>query len=237
MKIKTCFFVVLSTLILSITCNIVLGIILAKSLSETVSFDDLRVSLFELTIEYNLEKNYATCFSAYEKGIYVTNYHSFTFCEDDIENAQITIKDHESNVCQVDLYGFNKDKDIALLKSDEFFSKNIIELSESNPKTGDLCYSFANANGLGISLYDGLISNPSIELIVDGCSQKYIQSNLPAYPGCSGGCLLDKKGFCIGMVSFRIKDKNGDPIIDFSYSIPSNTLREEINNILGEPLK
>ena len=102
------------------------------------------------------------------------------------------------------------------------------------PLSGETCYSLANANGLGISFLNGTISNPSIELVVDGFAQKYIQTSIQAHPGCSGGCLLDRRGQCIGMIAFRTKDAEGNPIIDFSYSISSRVFYEEARSILNE---
>ena len=69
-----------------------------------------------------------------------------------------------------------------------------------------------------------------MQLLVDGYEQNYIQSKLDAFPGCSGGCLLNECGDCIGMITFRTKDKNGSPIIDFSYSIPSFKIENYIKS-------
>lgn len=233
---KKLFLILTPILIVSITGNITLGVILINNKSIVKpSFDSLRTCVYELTISFNSQENYATCFETYKKGLYITNYHSFAFCISNIEKANVSIKDYESNTYEVNVARFNKEKDIALLQLTAEFSNNqLIELTDDIPTTGDTCYALANANGLGISLFNGLISNPDINLVVDGYSQSYIQSNLNAYPGCSGGCLLDKNGYCIGMISFRTKDKNDQPITEFSYSIPSRVLIEEIISIEGE---
>ena len=202
-----------------------------KNKSEAIAFESYSNSVFQLSIENGQDYNFATCFSYNSDGVFVTNYHPIKAIANNVSDAKLTIVDLNSKSHNAMLLGIDVQRDIAVVSCKDFVA-NPVKLYEKLPALGEKCYSLGNANGLGVALYDGIISNPEIRLIVDGSEQSYIQAKNDVYPGCSGGCLLNKNGSCIGMISFRTKDKNGNPVTDFSYSIPTNIISTVVKGIL-----
>ena len=218
-------------LTVSVVGNVCLAVALMESCkSKEICFDNYSNSVFALSIEKEQNYNFATCFCYSSNGLFVTNYHPIKAVDENIENMQIIIVDSSSNTHNATLIGVDIQQDIAIISCKDLFASPV-RTCDKSPKLGEKCYSFGNANGLGVTLYDGIISNPNIRLVVDGLEQSYIQAKNDVYPGCSGGCLLNNKGYFIGMVSFRTKDKDGNPVKDFSYSIPTNTISTVVKNI------
>lgn len=100
------------------------------------------------------------------------------------------------------------------------FSFKPFQIRSSSVAAGDKCYSMGNATNLGISITEGIISNPLVEITISGIKRDLIQSDISTTSGCSGGALLDSEGSLIGITTLRLRDENGDIISGYGYSIP-----------------
>ena len=81
----------------------------------------------------------------------------------------------------------------------------------------------------GISISQGLISLPRIDIEYDGVIHEMIQCDLTINEGNSGGALLNDKGKLIGITTFRLKDYAGNIIYGIAYCIPINAVMSYLN--------
>lgn len=224
-------------LILSIVC-----ICLSAFCFSEIYFDS------SLTAEQIFHKNYKSiveskCSSvngdSYGTGILVkegailTNYHvcSYTLLGEDYNYEEISYRfSSDSEYFTASVMASDSDLDLALLTIDREGLTNFVNIDISDLQYGEKCFSIGNANNLGISISEGIISIPSISITYDNISQTYIQSNTDIYPGSSGGGLFNDKGNLIGITSFRLNDSSSDPIYSYGYSIPAERVEEFIES-------
>lgn len=129
----------------------------------------------------------------------------------------------------VSLIDYDIKKDICILKLEE--TKNIsftpIEFSSStNLKEGDNVYAIGNTLNHGISITEGIISLPLINISYEDYKMKLIQCDLTIANGNSGGSLLNSNGNLIGMTTLRLKNQSGYIEYGIAYSIPSNDITD-----------
>jgi S1-C subfamily serine protease len=74
----------------------------------------------------------------------------------------------------------------------------------------------------GVSITQGIVSLPQINIEYDGKTHNAIQCDLTINEGNSGGALLDERVKLIGITTFRIKDQLGNPIYGVAFCIPVN---------------
>ncbi len=109
---------------------------------------------------------------------------------------------------------FDVTRDLAIIKFAAFGSP-IIPLADSDAiHVGDAVFAVGHPKGLENSVTKGIVS--AIRT-VDGV--RVIQTDSAASPGSSGGPLLNEKGECIGVVSFKISGEG------LNFALPSNYVR------------
>ncbi len=121
------------------------------------------------------------------------------------------------------IVAFDRQKDIAILCPNESSYKfsNIPNLQETtNYQLGQEVFSIGNMNGYGLSLNVGIISSKEKILKTADAEGRYIQTNMVIAKGCSGGPVFDYDGDVIGMMTFKLRDTNGEYIDGMSFSIP-----------------
>mgnify|MGYP003300534454 CR=1 FL=1 len=133
---------------------------------------------------------------------------------------------YEEGYREVNLIKYDEYGDLALLQLNDVKVKNI---KINNKYTyGDQVYAIGNGSNYGISITEGIISNPKLTVELSNKSIVAIQCDLTISEGNSGGALLDNKGRLIGITTFRLKDSGNKVIQGISYSIPIDTIKEFI---------
>ena len=92
---------------------------------------------------------------------------------------------------------------------------------------------------IGFPLGAGLGQEPSITRgIISARRSGLLQTDAPLNPGNSGGPLLDRCGFAIGVISFRVEStEGGRTVTGISLAIPINEVKSQLGNRLtsGQP--
>lgn len=127
-----------------------------------------------------------------QNGLAVTNYHVIS----NAAKAVISTSDgKEYNITGV--YGFDKDKDYALIQVDGTGFKSLSMADSDTVKTGAAAYAIGSPMGYKNTISVGIISSAS-RIIGD---LPYIQTTAAISSGSSGGALLDASGNVIGITS------------------------------------
>lgn len=115
-------------------------------------------------------------------------------------------------------------KDIAILEckevNEEYNKIEELKVRESKIKIGEDVYAIGNINGYGIAVNKGIISSENKEIEKNGEKNKYIQTDIEIAKGSSGGAVIDKNGEVIGIMTFKLRDNNGEYVDGMSFAIP-----------------
>ena len=168
-------------------------------------------------------------------GSIITNAHVVTY-----SNASITTEfdrysirfafEEEYRTVQLEKYDTNLD--LAVLKLNDTRGLNLKPVkigSLSKLKAGDTVYAVGNASNYGIGIFQGNISNPLINVVVNGVTRAVIQADVTVSTGNSGGGLFNTKGELVGITTFRLKDTSGSVVYGIVYSVPINIVVDFIN--------
>lgn len=183
-------------------------------------------------IDENVE-TYGTAEFVSEKGLLLTNAHLVIFKnlgEDKVFSEYYIRFFNEEDYHKVLLYKYDLKKDIALLKIIGNVSFDVVKFGDSNKISyGDKVFAIGNNSNMGLSITQGYVSLPIV--VIEYNNEKYhvIQCDLNIAAGNSGGVLLDKRGYCIGMTTFRIRDSESNIVYGYAYSITSNEIVQYIS--------
>ncbi len=112
--------------------------------------------------------------------------------------------------------------------------ESVVELKASDPSRGDnygtAVFSVGNMMNYGISIAEGIVSAPGIEIEYEGMVREVIQIDINIASGSSGGALLDKNGKLIGITSFRLKDNKGDIVYGTGFAVPIDKVMEYVSS-------
>lgn len=191
----------------------------------TLNYSDLIEKTVEIHIvDENGNEGFATG-AKIKQGI-ITNKHvvySSNHFYNTIEFRESDKKDYVP--ISVDKIIIDADSDLALLefKTDDYLHLNY------DFKIGDACFTIGNPNGNGLGVSFGNIS--TINYIDSVCIDSVIRLDMTLNKGNSGGPLMNKKGELIGLISFRLKDNNGDILNGIAYAITSSTIQRFLSSI------
>lgn len=118
--------------------------------------------------------------------------------------------------------------DLALIKVD-FKNTEYFRLANS-VNNGETIYTIGNPNGFGLSFTQGVVSSNSRNVVYNNQTIKTIQTSLVINEGNSGGPVFNKDGKLVGLISFRLKDKNDDVIQGCSFALKIETIKNFIND-------
>ena len=169
-----------------------------------------------------------------DDGILITNAHVATYSSLGIiktfENYFIRFS-NEDIYRKVILIKYDLTIDIAVLKfNDTDYKYKPIKLGDSTIIShGDKVYAIGNAMNHGLSITQGIISIPSINIEYQQKTRNVIQCDITITEGSSGGALLDKFGRLIGITTFRTKDNHGTIIYGIAYAVPVNIILEFVD--------
>ncbi|MDR2046678.1 MAG: S1C family serine protease [Clostridiales bacterium] len=122
------------------------------------------------------------------------------------------------------------DSDLALLKI-ERTTKNYIKMSKSEVGYGDEIHTIGNGNGFGLAYAKGYVASALVRVLYDGNSVEAIQLSLNINEGNSGGSLINGKGQLIGIITFRLRDNQGNVIHGTSFALPLGTIKTFLQSI------
>ena len=134
-----------------------------------------------------------------------------------IEGATSILVEVNGDLAEAVTVGFDKERDIALLRSDIPLGDQTFELQEFDYTTGDQIFAIGFPRGLDASLTTGVISNREVEFDFMPFS-RFIQVDAPLNPGNSGGPVFNEAGEIIGIVDWGISESQG---LNFAIAVSS----------------
>ena len=169
------------------------------------------------------------------EGIIVTNAHVVTYTKlsecYSFETIFIRFIDEE-NYREVQLAKFDIELDIAVLKLNDT-DKKFISMKIGNDdklSSGDRIYAIGNMSNNGLSITQGIVSIPHINVSYNNVIRNVIQCDLTISDGNSGGALLNSNGELVGLTTFRLKDSSNNIIYGVAYCVPINTVMNYVIN-------
>lgn len=153
-----------------------------------------------------------------EEGYVITNFHVIQYAK------VIKVLDYDKVIYNVEISGFDRDFDIAVLRivSNETFED--LDFGDSDDlRVGQTVVALGNPFGLDFTATQGIIS--ARRKASDG--NEYIQIDVPINPGNSGGPVIDAVGDIIGIANFKISGGEG-----VGFAIPSNKAEEVVGGII-----
>lgn len=125
--------------------------------------------------------------------------------------------------------------DMAILKISAFSASLYPAVSFANSDNlqyGSFTLAAGNPLGYGISVTEGIISSPKVNIADVGASNvDFIQISNAINQGNSGGPLFDKNSRVIGMNTYKkMQSSNGNIVEGMSYALPSSVLVDFINS-------
>ena len=141
-----------------------------------------------------------------------------------IEGATSILVEVNGDLAEAVTVGFDKERDIALLRSDIPLGDQTFELQEFDYTTGDQIFAIGFPRGLDASLTTGVISNREVEFDFMPFS-RFIQVDAPLNPGNSGGPVFNEAGDVIGIVDWGISESQG---LNFAIAVSS------VDRVIGD---
>lgn len=154
-------------------------------------------------------------------GIIITNYHNVAQAQD----IYVTLHNHQTYLAS--LLQYNASKDLALLKVSGGEMTSLPLGHSASVNLGDKVYAIGNPNALDFSLTSGIVGgfNREVRIIEHPRAvERFIQTDVPINPGCSGGPLLNQHGQLIGIVT-AISGQSGH-FEGYSFAQPVDMVRE-----------
>ncbi len=125
------------------------------------------------------------------------------------------LRNLEENKIDAQLYKFDKNHDVALLKIEQSFPNNVLDLTNKLPGVGIEIWVAGSPVGLTGSLSNGIVSSIRKNLPYDF---DLIQITAPISPGSSGGPVVNMAGEIIGIVVSNI---GGDHTQGLNFAVPA----------------
>ena len=229
------FILIIGLLACVITICFFIGINYAFSPSQI--FKSTINSVVELKAETsNIGTVFGTATFVDKKGTLVSNAHLVTYKDGGSYSyhQSISVRFYEeSDYYSVNLVDYDVINDLCVLSFADSFDVHEFEpinfINNAGIEAGDTIYAVGNAMNHGLSIVQGIVSIPLIDIAIDEVTYRVIQCDLTINRGNSGGPLLDKKGNFIGITTFRIRDNSGDIIYGIAFAIPSTIVEAYIN--------
>lgn len=163
----------------------------------------------EASLTIKGKSGHGSGFLVSQDGYIITNYHVIN----NEKELKAVTKDGKEYI--VSVVRFNKDKDLALLKTDGNFQFAFAIPDEKYFKTGQDVFAIGTPNSviLGQSVSKGIISG-----LRSDKKKCFIQMDVPVNKGNSGGAVVNSAGELIGVVEYKIF---GLGVEGISFSIPA----------------
>lgn len=177
-------------------------------------------------------ESFGTAVFVKEDGTLITNAHVVLYKQaggvHTFENYEIRFAT-ENNYRKTELIKYDEKEDLAVLKISETCSFKSVKFGNSDEiKAGDTVYAIGNALNFGISITQGIVSIPFINIEYENNVKRAIQCDLIINEGNSGGALFNEEGRLIGITTFRTRNNFGSIVYGIAYSIPVNIVNSFI---------
>lgn len=198
-------------------------------------FDEAIKSVVEIKASADgVGESYGTAEFWDDDGTLVTNAHVVTYKKfgELHEFIDFAIRfAFEDDYRAAELIKYDTALDVAFLRLFDLTAppKAIAHGDPGAPAFGDKVYAIGNGSNYGLSITQGIVSMPRVNIEYDGLTREAIQCDLTISAGNSGGALLDERGRLIGITAFRIKDSAGAVIYGIAYCIPISLVSEFYN--------
>ncbi len=182
----------------------------------------------------NVGESFGSAVLINNEGLFVTNAHVVTYKQmgivKEFDSFEIRFV-FEDVYRQVTLVKYDSEKDLAILKLDDFDAEaSPIKVGKSSSlSSGDRVFAIGNTANYGISISEGIVSIPQVNVDYSGITREVIQCDIVIAEGNSGGALVNSKGELVGLTTFRIKDLNGNIIYGLAYTIPVDVVINFLN--------
>jgi len=159
-----------------------------------------------------------------QDGFVLTNKHV-------VEGAdEIIVMFANNQTTTANVIGTDPHTDLAVIKVSAQGLPVIPELSEEQPRVGDVALAIGNPFGLGHSVSQGIISAFSRSIITNSPYDDFIQTDAAISPGNSGGALVDHAGRLLGINTMIYSQSGGSEGIGFA--IPADIALSVMSQIV-----
>ncbi len=208
----------------------------SKELTARDIFNNNINSIVEIkAYSENVGESFGTAEFINSDGFLVTNAHVVTYTSltatQTFDKYYIRFATDEEYL-EVSLIKYNSELDIAVLQMNPTVHKfkPMKTADSSKILTGDKVYAIGNTSNYGLSMSEGLVGSPLVNINYNDTTKSVIQCSLTIAEGNSGGALVNDKGELIGITTFRLKDNSNNIIYGISYCVPINAVWEYIEN-------
>ena len=157
-------------------------------------------------------------------GYIITNNHV-------IQNAtEIEITLNNKKTYKAELIGTDVTNDIALIKVDATDLPYVVFGDSDHIKVGEWVLAVGNPYNLTATVTAGIISAKGRDLLGNGQTDSYIQTDAVVNSGNSGGALVNARGELVG-INTMITSTTGS-YIGYSFAVPSNIAKKVVEDIM-----
>lgn len=157
-------------------------------------------------------------------GYIITNNHVI----EGASEIEITLNDKKSYTAE--LIGTDASNDIALIKIEAKDLPYVIFGDSDHVQVGEWVLAVGNPYNLSATVTAGIISAKGRDLLGNGQTDSYIQTDAVVNSGNSGGALVNTRGELIG-INTMITSNTGS-YIGYSFAVPSNIAKKVIEDIM-----
>lgn len=221
-KILVINYIILATLFIF---NIFASIYLVTTNDTKIIFNENILKVVEIKVsDDELTWGYATGFFIDGNGTILTNKHV----------AYNLSTSANYNIIRVRLANVDEWLDAEVVKVSDTDDLATVKINKSGTKffefantidNGETIYTIGNPNGFGLSFTTGVVSSSERNVIYNKQTIKTFQTSFVINEGNSGGPIFNKDGKLLGIISFRLKDKNEDVIQGVSFALPFETIK------------
>jgi len=171
---------------------------------------------------------YATGCFIDNNGTILTNKHVVQSSSSGERYGQIMVRTADSEEwVTAEVVKVSEEHDLATIKCN--LQKDCFSLSE-NVKNGETVYTIGNPDGFGLSFISGVVSSNSRNVVYEGKTINTIQTSFVINEGNSGGPVFNKKGELLGIISFRLKNNQGEVVQGAAFVIPTKSINNFLQN-------
>ena len=176
----------------------------------------------------NVNWGYATGCFIDNNGTILTNKHVVQSSSSGERYGQIMVRTADSEEwVTAEIVKVSEEHDLATIKCN--LQKDSFSLSE-NVKNGETVYTIGNPDGFGLSFISGVVSSNSRNVVYEGKTINTIQTSFVINEGNSGGPVFNKKGELLGIISFRLKNNQGEVVQGAAFVIPTKSINNFLQN-------
>lgn len=172
---------------------------------------------------------YATGFFIDGNGTILTNRHVVRDLTSNVNYGVIKVRTAtEEEWIDATILKVSEKDDLALIKIERENTKYFV--FDENVLNGETIFTIGNPSGFGLSFATGVVSSNRRGIVYNGQEIETMQTSLVINEGNSGGSVFNLSGKALGIISFRLKDRNNDVIQGVSFALRAST----INNFLKD---